>query len=119
MALVEKGIRLSPTDPRLFMWLPALAAAHYLVADYRRAVEVGRRSWTLNRNWPAGLTYVVAALAQLGDLAAARSALADLKAVDPTLSFAQTTLQRLYEDRGSIERILDGLAKAGWSKPSR
>jgi hypothetical protein len=25
----EKAIRLSPNDPRLFVWLPALAAAHY------------------------------------------------------------------------------------------
>ena len=62
----EKGIRLSPSDPRLFIWLPALAGAHYQLRHYAEAVEAGRRSWTLNRNWPHGLRYVVAGLAQLG-----------------------------------------------------
>ena len=75
IALVEKGIRLSPSDPRLFIWLPALAGAHYQLRHYEQAVEIGRRSWTLNRNWPTGLPYVVAGLAQLGRMDEARAAL--------------------------------------------
>src|ERR1051325_316416 len=63
---VETGIRLSPSDPRLFIWLSGLAAAHYQLGNYSKAVEVGRRSWVLNRNYITGLTYVVAGLAQLG-----------------------------------------------------
>jgi len=70
----EKGIRLSPTDPRLFIWLPALAGAHYQMRHYAEAVEAGRRSWSLNRNWPTGLRYVVAGLAQLGRIEEAQSA---------------------------------------------
>ena len=76
---------------------------------------MGRRSWTLNRNWPAGLTYVVAGLAQLGRLEEARAVLVDLKGVDPNLSFVRATLHRLYEDRTAIDRILDGLRKAGFA----
>jgi adenylate cyclase len=114
IALAEKGIRLSPSDPRLFIWLPALAGAHYQLGHYVQAVETGRRSWTLNRNWPAGLTYVVAGLAQLGQIEDARAVLADLKRLDPDLSFARATLQRLYEDRTGIDHILDGLRKAGF-----
>jgi hypothetical protein len=34
-----KGIRLSPKDPRLFIWLPALAGAHYQLRHYAEAVE--------------------------------------------------------------------------------
>src|SRR5205823_2812538 len=77
--LVETGIRLSPNDPRLFIWLPALAAAHYQLGHYEQAIEAGRRSWSLNRNWPVGLRYVVAGLAQLGRLDEARAARADLR----------------------------------------
>jgi len=66
--LAETGIRLSPTDPRLDRWLPALAGAHYQMRHYAAAIEAGRRSWSLNRNWPHGLRYVVAGLAQLGGL---------------------------------------------------
>jgi hypothetical protein len=47
--LVEKAIRLSPHDPRLFIWLPAVAAAHYQLGHYEQAIEIGRRSWALNR----------------------------------------------------------------------
>jgi adenylate cyclase len=112
--LAEKGIRLSPSDPRLFIWLPALAGAHYQLGSYAQAVEIGRRSWTLNRNWPAGLTYVVAGLAQLGRIGEAQAALADLKRLDPNLSFAQATLQRLYADKAAVDHILSGLRKAGF-----
>ena len=113
IASVEKGIRLSPCDQRLFMWLPPLAAAHYQLGHYAEAVEIGRRSWTLNRNWPIGLTYVVAALAQLGQVEEAQATLADLKGLDPNLSHVQATLQRLYRDQAGIDHLLDGLHKAG------
>jgi adenylate cyclase len=115
ITLAEKGIRLSPSDPRLFIWLPALAGAHYQLRHYAEAIEMGRRSWTLNSNWPAGLTYVVAGLAQLGRLEEARAVLVDLKGVDPNLSFVRGTLHRLYEDRTAIDHILDGLRKAGFA----
>jgi len=35
----EKGIRFNPSDPRLFLWLPALAGAHYQQRHYEEAVE--------------------------------------------------------------------------------
>ena len=112
--LAEKGVRLSPSDPRLFIWLPALAGAHYQLREYAQAVEIGRRSWTLNRNWPAGLTYVVAGLAQLGRIDEAEAALADLRRLDANLSFVRTTLRRLYTDQAGIDHILDGLRQAGF-----
>jgi tetratricopeptide (TPR) repeat protein len=113
LALAEKGVRLSPSDPRLFIWLPALAGAHYQLRQYPKAIEAGRRSWSLNRSWPAGLTYVVAGLAQLGLKAEAHEALAELKRLDPGLSFVRATLERLYHDRAGIEHIRDGLSRAG------
>jgi adenylate cyclase len=114
IAQAEKGIRLSPSDPRLPLWLPALAGAHYRLGHYAQAVEIGRRSWTLNRNWPAGLTYVVAGLARLGRLQEARAALADLRGLDANFSFLRTTLQTLYTDQAAIDHIVDGLRKAGF-----
>jgi adenylate cyclase len=110
----ERGIRLSPHDPRLFIWLPALAGAHYLLGHYEEAVEAGQRSWSLNRNWPAGLRYVVAGLAQLGRMQEARAALAQLKALNPDLAFVERNFRRLYKDAAAVERILDGLRKAGF-----
>ena len=110
----EKGIRLSPSDPRLFIWLPALAGAHYQMRHYEEAVEAGRRSWTLNRNWPHGLRYVVAGLAQLGRIDEAQAALAKLKVMDPNLEFSASVLRRNWRDPADVDHLLSGLRKAGF-----
>ncbi len=112
--LVETGIRLSPNDPRLFIWLPALAAAHYQLGHYEQAIEIGRRSWTLNRNWPTGLTYVVAALAQLGRMEEARAALTTYQELRPTdLASWERNARRLFTDGTAVDHIVEGLRKAG------
>jgi adenylate cyclase len=110
----ETGIRLSPSDPRLFIWLPALAGAHYLLRHYADAIEAGRRSWSLNRNWPHGLRYVVAGLAQLGRIEEAQAALAALKPMDASLDSSASILRRVYPDPAAVDHILDGLRKAGF-----
>jgi TolB-like protein/Flp pilus assembly protein TadD len=112
--LVEKAIRLSPSDPRLFIWLPALAAAHYQLRHYDQAVEIGRRSWSLNRNWPVGLRYVVAGLAQLRRSDEARIALDGLKALDTDLASFERVARRLFQEAAPVDHILDGLRKAGF-----
>jgi adenylate cyclase len=112
--IAEKGFRLSPNDPRLHISLPALAAAHYQLRHYEQAVEIGYRAWGLNRNYPAGLRYVVAGLAQLGRIEEAQAALADLKGLDTNLSFVEGLMKRLYKDRAGAEHILEGLRKAGF-----
>jgi adenylate cyclase len=112
--IVEKGIRLSPSDPRLSVWLSVLAGAHYQLHHYERAVEAGRRSWTLDRNWLAGLRYVVAGLAQLGRMAEARTALADLQKLDQGLAAFERLARRLFQDAAPVDHILDGLRKAGF-----
>jgi TolB-like protein len=112
--LAEKGIRLSPSDPRMFIWLPALAGAHYQMRHYAEAVEAGRRSWSLNRNWPAGLRYVVAGLAQLGRIEEAKVALPQLKLLDGNLEFSVSMLRRNWSNPADLDHILDGLRKAGF-----
>jgi adenylate cyclase len=112
--LAEKGIRLSPSDPRLFIWLPALAGAHYQMQHYAEAVEAGRRSWSLNRNWPHGLRYVVAGLAQLGRIKEAQAALSELKRMDTNLEFSASVFRRNWPDPADVDHLLDGLRKAGF-----
>jgi len=112
--LAETGIRLSPTDPRLDRWLPALAGAHYQLRHYAEAVDAGRRSWSLNRNWPHGLRYVVAGLAQLGRIEEAQAALAELKQMDANLEYSASVFRRNWPDPADVDHLLDGLRKAGF-----
>jgi tetratricopeptide (TPR) repeat protein len=114
MERAEGGIRLSPSDPRLYIWLVPLAGAHYQMRHYAEAVEVGRRSWTLNRNWPHGLRYVVAGLAQLGKVEEARAPLAELKRMDANLEYSASVFRRNWPDPADVDHILDGLRKAGF-----
>jgi adenylate cyclase len=111
---VENAIRLSPSDPRLFIWLVGLAAGHYQLGHYAQAAEIGRRSWSLNRSYITGLTYVVAGLAQLGRIEEARAALADLTELDPKLGAVRTTLERVYAHKPGSDHLLEGLRKAGF-----
>jgi adenylate cyclase len=113
IALAEKGIRLNPRDPRLFIWLSVLAGAYYELGHYEQAVEVGRRAWSLNPNWSAGLRYVVAGLGQLGRIEEVQSALAELKRRDPTVAHAQAILTQFYWNREDLNHLLEGLHKAG------
>jgi TolB-like protein len=116
--LAEKGIRLSPSDPRLFIWLPVLAGAYYQLGNYEQAVEIGGRSWMLNRNWPVGLRYVVAGLAQLGRRDEARAAAADLESLGHDPALLESLTRSLFRHRPSAEHILEGLRKAGYGGPS-
>jgi adenylate cyclase len=113
LGLVEKGMRLSPKDPRLFIWLTALAGAHYQLGQYAEAASIGRRSWTLNQRWPAGLLYVIAGSAQLGRTDDAGAALDKLRGLNLSPAFIEDNLRRLYKDRVAVEHILDGVRKAG------
>jgi adenylate cyclase len=114
MERAEKGIRLSPSDPRLYIWLVALAGAHYQMRHYAEAVDAGRRSWSLNRNWPHGLRYVVAGLAQLGRIEEAQAALAELKLMDANLEYSASVFRRNWPDPTDVDHLLDGLRKAGF-----
>jgi adenylate cyclase len=111
ITLAEKGIRLNPRDPRQFMWFPA-AGAHYQLGHYEQAIDIGRRASALNPNWPAGC-YVVAGLGQLGRIEEAQTALAELKAHNPSLADVETIMRRFYRGREGVDHLLDGLRKAG------
>jgi adenylate cyclase len=111
--LANEGIRLSPSDPRLYIWLVALAGAHYQMRHYQGAVESGRRSWSLNRNYPHGLRYVVAGLGQLGRIEEAQPALAELRRMDANLEFSASVFRRNWPNPADVDHLLDGLRKAG------
>lgn len=112
---VSIALRLSPTDPRKFIWVPALAGAHYLSKRYEAAIETGRQGYASKPDYVAPLRYVVAALGQLGRPADASPYLEILRRSDGSLAQTEAYLARYYIDEAALRQILDGLRKAGFT----
>jgi adenylate cyclase len=114
LELVKRALRLSPNDPRLFLWIPPLAGAHYLAGRYEQAIEAGRYGLAIKPDYLHCLRYVVAALGQLGRQDEAAGALAQLRALDGKLANTESFLSAYYIHHKSLEHILEGLRKAGF-----
>ncbi|HEX9462646.1 MAG TPA: adenylate/guanylate cyclase domain-containing protein [Alphaproteobacteria bacterium] len=107
------AFRLSPHDVRRFIWHTALAGAHYLSGEFEEAVEVGLGGLRLKADFLPPLTYVVAALGQMGRRAEAEIYLPRLRQLHGAGSEAY--LRRWFVDETAMNFVLDGLRKAGLS----
>ena len=105
--------RLSPNDPRHFLSVPALAGGLYLLGRYEEAVEEGRLGHLIKPDYVAPLRYVAAGLGQLGRSEEAAPFLAALAGSDGNLAGTERYLRTYYVATAALERILDGLRKAG------
>jgi len=112
---VLTALRLSPNDPRQFIWMPVLAGGYYLSGRYEEAIEAGKRGHAMKPDFVAPLRYVVASLGQMGRSAEAQTFLPLLREKDDTLAKTEAYLRRYYVDETALHRILDGLAKAGFT----
>ena len=113
LAAAEKAIRLSPHDPRLALWLPALAAAHFHLQQYEEAIVAGRRALALRPGYPVALRYVVASLGQLGRITETDSERAALSSRYSSLAELAASLRTYYRDPVKLDQLLAGLGKAG------
>jgi TolB-like protein/class 3 adenylate cyclase/Tfp pilus assembly protein PilF len=113
---VNEAFRLSPRDIFAHMWMLIAAFAKLLIGAYDDGVARYRRSIELNRNYPLVHFQLAAALAHLGRLEEARSAVQAGLALDPTFTIrryragAQSDNPTFLAQR---ERIYEGMRKAG------
>ncbi len=108
---VELALRLSPHDPRRFLWVPALVSSHYLSGNYVRAAEVALSALS---ETPAVLRYLVAAYGQLGRIVEARDYLPALRRMDGDLAGTLAVLERICMVRAARDHIEAGLRAAGY-----
>jgi tetratricopeptide (TPR) repeat protein len=113
-----EALRLSPRDAFAYVWMFITGAAKlYLGAD-DQAVGWLRRSVESNRNYPPIHFHLGAALAHLGRLDEARSAVKAGLALHPkfSISFARVVVTAVSDHPiylAGYERLLEGLRKAG------
>jgi TolB-like protein len=117
-AHIGEALRLSPRDTTAFTWMSNAGLAKLHLGSEEQAVAWCRRAIEANRNYPPAYFWLAAALAQLGRLDEARSALKGGLALNPTftISRARAAWRERSDDPtylAQLEPIIDGLRKAG------
>ena len=111
---INRALRLSPHDPRLGLWLPALAQVYYFLKQYTDAIAAARRALLLIPGNVIATRFVAASLGQLGMTGEAAPAVALLRnSREPTLASQQKLMEPIYRVPNMIRHVLDGLQKAG------
>ena len=88
-AHVVEALRLSPRDTLAYIWMSSAGLAKLHLGSYEQAVAWCRRAVEANRNYPAAHFTLAAALAQLGRLDEAHSAVNAGLALNPAFTIAR------------------------------
>ncbi len=115
---VAEALRLSPRDTVAYTWMSTAGMAKSHLGSWEEAVAWRRRAVKANRNFPVAYFSLAAALAQLGRLDEARSAVKAGLALNPafTISRARATWTAWSDNPtylSQLEPIYEGLRKAG------
>lgn len=114
LEVVTDSLRLRPYDQTIVRCIPAISIAHYQLGDYDAAHEVAQRVVGMNRNYWMGHQMLAASLGQLGRRQEAAAALAEIRRREPEVSRSAYSSRFPFRDPIHVERIEDGLIKAGW-----
>jgi TolB-like protein/Flp pilus assembly protein TadD len=115
-AHVQEALRLSPRDTGAFVWMMFAGLAKLQIAADEEAVARFRRSVEINRNHPRTHFFLGAALAHLGRLDEARSAVQAGLALNPSFtirSFRAGALGNNPTYLAGRERTYEGMRMAG------
>ena len=111
LAELEIALRLNPHDPRKFMWLPYVAASHYLSGRYRACLEASEQALRANPGYPLAVRYMVAALGQLGLVSEAAKVLPIMRRVDGDLPTLEAFM-RSYFAPDAADHLMEGFRRA-------
>jgi TolB-like protein len=117
-AHIAESLRLSPRDLEAYKWMGRAGLANLHLGLWEQAIAWYRRSIEANRNFPYIYFVLGAALAQLGRLDEARSAIKTGLALIPTFTITRfrATWTAMSDDPKYLSQfgpILEGMRKAG------
>jgi TolB-like protein/class 3 adenylate cyclase/Tfp pilus assembly protein PilF len=115
---IYEALRLSPRDAMAYVWLNTAGTAKLHLGSYEQAVAWFRRSIEANRNYLAANFNLAVALAHLGRGEEAHFAVKAGLALSPTFSISRVRAAWTARSddptyMAGLERVLDGLRKAG------
>jgi adenylate cyclase len=112
---LEKGLRLSPRDPRNSHYFGFMARALFALRRYEEAVDWLRRSLELTSSNAESLLLLAASLGHLGRIDEARSILAKCEACRPGYTHRSGWIHH-HSVEELNEHLAEGLRKAGLSE---
>ena len=112
--LIEKAIRLNPFYP--FYYTLYIGQAYLVMQRYEEALEALKRSATRNPETLTTHLYLAACYGLMGETAPARAALAEVHRIQPEFSMASVRTMFTYKRASDLNRLVDGLRKAGLSE---
>jgi TolB-like protein len=112
--LTRQAIADSPTEPRMGLWVFSLGMASFIDGRHAAAAEHARAAISLRRDWFFNHLLLAASLACLGQLAAAREALAEGVRLVPGLTLAALRIGHPFKRDADLQRYVDALRTAGW-----
>ena len=110
---LEKAMRLSPHDPLMFLFFTGMSIAHFAAERYGEAADWAQRSIRSGTTDTAAYRYIAASYAYLDRVDEARKALREMFLLDPKFSLATDRVILSTADPAFVERLFDGLRKAG------
>jgi len=114
----DEALRLSPRDSHAHVWMTTAGIAKLHLGSYEQAIMWFRRAIEANRNYPLPNFMLGTALAQLGRLDEARSAVKAGLALAPTYAVSRvragwTAMSDNSTFLAQAEPILEAMRKAG------
>ena len=110
---LERARRLSPFDPRTFLYASNIAAAHLVARRFEQAIEWADRALHDQPRMVPAMRIKVVALAHLGHLDEARAELSRVLAIYPEQTIAGLREYFHYLAPEFLELVVTGLRLAG------
>src|SRR5439155_1598650 len=107
------AVQLSPLDPWRYYYDSLCATAALAARDYERAIALAQRSLKSNRMHASTLRVIAIASAELGHVEEARATVAQLLALDPTLTVSRYRARSPADDYETGAAWARALERAG------
>jgi adenylate cyclase len=109
--VLEKAMRLNPHYP--FVYFNPLGRSYFMLGRYEDAIDAFQEGLRRNPSAQSQRMFLAASYAEAGRLPEAEWEVAELLTLDPDFSLAQVPEVAPFKDPEPLERLLDGLRKAG------